>query len=322
MEQQKLAEQKNEVVIVGTLKSHDFEVKVSKKGKTYISGNAKIEVFENNQLNVLTVSVYATAGNKIYDGLVTVMNEYKTTEKEIEITKDENAKGERVRVRGSIDLEEYISNDEIKRYNKIKGVFFNRLKNPEQDSAKALIDVNISSIVPVNNTEGLPTGELKVDGFTVGYNEKIIPFLKLLVGPNLAPAFQAYYRPFTTASLSIRLQNYAVEKEQKPTMATQTAFGESYSDIGDRVAYDYVNDYLIVGGENPYMDFRNLTPEQHEKAAMKRKLAIDSLSDGYDSAAPAQDFKQGFDAAPGQAPIDVESQLPFDMPQDQGMPNF
>lgn len=330
--EQTLKEQVNQVELVGTLKSHDIAVKASKKdGSLYISGKAKVEVVEGGNTNVITVSVFAKEGNKIYDGLQTVINEYKTTEELIETTGDKNAKGERIRVRGEIALEEYVSTrtEKLTSFNQVRGVFFNRIKETDEafnapDYTKVLVEVNISAIKPRINKQGLPSGELTVEGFTVGYNQKIIPIYDLVVGQELAQAFKAYYRPQTTAKLSMRLENYAVAQEpaQQP-MNTTAAFGQSFDDINERVVYDYVNDFRLVGGDNPYTDFRALTPEQHEMAQKLRQQAIDSLGNpkpqttGFTEGFGGQDQKQSQEQIDQQMPFNDTKQTPFNT-----TPNF
>lgn len=331
--EQKLKEQVNQVELVGTLKSHNMEVRASKTdGSLYISGKARVEVIEEGNTNVITVSVFAKEGNKIFDGLQTVINEYVTTEQAVEKTGDQNAKGERIKVRGSLALEEYISTktEKITSFNQVRGVFFNRIKPTDEafsapDYTKGLVELNIVSITPKADATGIPTGELTVKAFSVGYNERIIPFDDLVVGVDLAAAFQAYFRPNTTAKLSLRIVNYAVAKEEVAPAITTAAFGQSFDDINERVVYDYVNHIRIVGGDNPYTDFRALTPEQFETAARLRQTAIDSLGT---PAAATTGFTQGFGGTQQQSPhtqTAVDNNLPFNNTAPfgtTGTPNF
>ena len=120
---------------------------------------------------------------KLYKGVMTMMEEYKSIDKHGE----ENA--DRIRVTGEVELEEYYGKQdkELRSFNKVKGVFFNRLDadSDSPDKAIASIEVVVKSFAPFADSE---TGEIlhhNVNCFTIGYGERIVELKKLLFLINL-----------------------------------------------------------------------------------------------------------------------------------------
>ena len=293
-----LEQLKNNVEVIGTLKSLSLEEKTSKNNKEMIIGNVVVEVKDGDKVNNVFMNVLqmkfkkdGVTVQKPFTALQTVMNEYKT----IDDHGRENA--DVVRITGQYDVNEYYTEEgEFRSRKQLRTQFFNRL-NDKEVAQKALvsIDLVVKSIQDEVDSDGLVTGRLKVNGFNVGYNGKYIPLDDLIVNEDLAQPFRQLYFEGTTGLVTIQVNNYAeieiVEVEQPAH-----GFG-STEKVEDKIVNNYVNEYVIIGGDIPYNGTSELLPEDIEEAEKARKVDLQAMKSnmsapaqptGFGSKAPAQ----------------------------------
>lgn len=297
----------NNVEIVGTLKSKDLEVKTSQAGNKYMSGKIVVASKFDGKIQEQVVKIFIMAKSKLFKGIETVMNEYKTIEK------DGYEAADRIKVTGELKLNEYYNNQgNLNSYNEIKGVFFNRLDatNDQPDKAIASIETIIKSFVEKLDKDQLPTGEYVVNGFTVGWGNEVIELRNCIVGPDLAQAFIDLYPSGTTGRLSFKLNNYVEVKEEEEVPAVISHGFGSTETVESRTIDNYVNNIEIIGGDMPFFGTKEYTPEEIENAQQVRNLALQTLS------SPAPETPQtntGFgQGAPGSSPIN-DNQMPAGM---------
>jgi hypothetical protein len=182
----KLPQLANSVEIVGTLKSMDLAIKESKNKKNYVKGKVTVLVREADKVHEHEIDIFQMESSKLFKGIKTMMNEYKSID-----THGEEA--DRIRVTGEVEINEYYNKeDELKSFNQIKGVFFNRLDetNDTEDKAVAVIEVVVKGFTPKVIEE---TGEIEhytVNAFTIGYGEKIVELKRAIISDELAGPMQ------------------------------------------------------------------------------------------------------------------------------------
>lgn len=267
-----LREMINNVEIVGTIKNIDLRTGVSSAGKDYIGGKVDVEVREKDKINVITVRVFSLKlkrdGNEngLYKGYKTVMDEYH--------------EGDKVRVTGSLRLEEYYTQQgSLTSYNSVSALFFNRIDEGQDFKPKALatIEMVVEGFEQELDKEQLPSGRLEVEGFTVGYNGTIIPLRNMVISEQLGETFKSMYYPGTTGKITLKINNYAEVEDDEQQAETPTGFG-STERVESNVVVNYVNNLEIIGGDLPYNDgAREYTPEMIEQAKKNRALAVQEL---------------------------------------------
>lgn len=277
------------VEIVGTLKSLDLEISQAKNGKNagknFVKGKVVVSSEHDNKVHEHQISVFQMETSKLYKGVMTMMEQYKTIEKHGE-------EADRIRVTGEIELEEYYGKQdkELRSFNKIKGVFFNRLDadTDAADKAIASAEVVVKSFSPYADSE---TGEIlhhNVKCFTIGYGERIVEIKKAIVSDELAGPMENLYQPGTTGRLTFKINNYA-EKQEKENVEEAVSmthgFGSEEKPEENRVFTKYVNNYEITGGDLPLEEPRALTPEQIKDAERKLALAREELKQAAESQA-------------------------------------
>lgn len=72
MENKELRQLQNNVQVIGTLKSKDLEVKTSKKGNKYMSGNLVVLSKFDNHVQEIKISVFMMESSKLFKGIETV----------------------------------------------------------------------------------------------------------------------------------------------------------------------------------------------------------------------------------------------------------
>lgn len=247
-----LKQGKNEVEIIGLMKSIDFEKKEinGQNGKREaITGNAVVEVVDGDKVNNIRVEVFAFqltkngSVSKLYTGLQTVSDDYKT------IDKDGREQADMVRVQGQLSGNIYASNDEINEGTRVQGRFFNRVddKSTEQ-SALAQVQMFINGISDKMDSDGMPTGTKKVDGYFVEYGNRIGRVVDLIVEGELADQFDEMFAKGDTAELTMKIQAFADKVSVKPT----NGFGVQ-KNIGGG---SFTRNFEIIGGSEPYQDER------------------------------------------------------------------
>lgn len=272
-----LRQLQNTVEIVGTLKSKDLEVKTSRAGNQYMSGKLVVESVFDNKVQEQVVKVMVMATSKLFKGIETVKNEYKT----IEADGRENA--DRVRITGELKINRYYGQDgALREFNEIKGVFYNRLdpSNDQPDKAIASIEVIVDGFNPVLDKEQLPTGEYNVTAFTVGWGNDVIDLKKLTIGAELAQPFMDLYTPGSTGRMNFKLNNYVVVQENTNAAATH-GFGSKETAGG--TIEKYVSNIEIIGGDIPYFQQKEYTFEEIETAKKVKALVMQSLEKPSDT---------------------------------------
>lgn len=309
-----LRQLQNTVEIVGTLKSKELQVKVSKKGNQYITGKLVVQSKFDNKINEISVKVFIMATSKLFKGAETVMNEYKSIE-------SHGAEADRVRITGELDLNEYYNGQgKLVQFNEVKGVFFNRLDmtNDQPDKAIASIETVVEEFTPILDSSQLPTGDYKVKGFTVAWGNNVIELQNAVVSSELAQMFMSLYTPNTTGRLTYKINNYVEIKENEAPAQTAThGFGSTETVEANEIK-NYVSNIEVIGGDQPFFGTKEYTPQEIEIAHQVRSLKLIELQAPAAPTPPVTNtgFGQG---AP--TPQQIENQLPTGMGNNE-MPDF
>jgi hypothetical protein len=266
MNQTQLRQLQNNVEVIGTLKSKELEVKTSMAGKDFMSGKLVVQSTIDNKINEQVIKIFIMESSKLFKGIETVKNEYKT------INQDGIENADRIKVKGSLKLNEYYNNQgDLVQFNEVRGMIFNRLdkNDTQQDKAVASIETVVESFVEKLDSDQLPTGEYNVNGFTVGWNSEIIDLKDTFIGKDLVQTFMNLYHPDSTGRLSFKLNSYSEEVQQARTVG----FGTTV-DIKDTFesTKKYVSNIEIIGGDMPFFNTKEYTPEEIESAKQSRTL--------------------------------------------------
>lgn len=266
-----LHESSNDVEVIGKIKKIELEEKLSKTGRAMIIGYVDVEVEKDDKVNNIRCKVFSFKLKKdghmngLYKGYKTVADEYQV--------------GDLVRVTGQITSNEYYKQGTLVQFNEVKAVFFNRLEEEANHKALATLDMVIEGMVSEIDENGVPTGYMEVDAFSIGYNGTVIPLHNLKIGPELAPQFQGMYIPGSTGKITFSINNYAQLEKQEVETQAQPGFGTQERVEADIIT-NYVNNYEIIGGDLPYTDgVNNYTPQEIEQAHKNRELALQQLKD-------------------------------------------
>lgn len=254
-----LKEMRNDIEVVGRLKSHTLKEVVTAKGNEAVMGRVVIEVIDGDNINNIQLSSYAGKINrkgevsKLFKSLLTVATEYKT------IDVDGYDEADMVSVTGNITINDYKRDDVLVTTNQNRSLFFNRLtdKNVEQH-AIAKVDVVVENFIDELDAEGIPTGNFKVKGMTAGYGSKIIPLKNMIIkektskGADLAQTFKDLYIDGSTGTLTLKLNNHP-DKTSKDEFATleQVGFGEEV-ELESELYGNFINNIEIIGGTLPF----------------------------------------------------------------------
>lgn len=273
-ENQELRQLQNAVEIVGTLKSKDLEVKVSRAGNPYMAGSLTVMSKINDVINEQVVKVFIMQSSKLFKGIETVMNEYKSIE---EVNSSHEA--DKIRVSGELALEEYYNRDgNLVQYNSVKGVFFSRVDETVEDKSIATIETVVTKFEDEKDLDGLPTGVKKVEGFTVAWGNEVVLLKNAIVNEDLANTMQDLYSPGSTGRLTFQLNNYVeVDKqEEEPEASSNHGFGSTQA-VESNVAKKYVNNLQIIGGDVPYLDSKEYTQSEIDLVHQVRELKLQNL---------------------------------------------
>lgn len=286
---------KNTVDVIGRVKEVNLELGTTRDGKENIKGNVVVLVEENvngePRSHDIRVRVYSNKFkrdnniNGLYTGYETVMNEYKSIA-DVGDKKDADL----VHVQGSLELNEYISQDGTKRSsNQVSGKFFNRItaddvKKRRGPKAVATVEAVVEGIKDELDQDGLPSGSKKLLAFNVDFfgelrenSKPIIPF-EAIVPENLADAFDDLYDTGDTGKFSLKINNYAEEATEEDV---QEVSGFGSTEGLSEVKRNFVNNLEVIGGTEAYQEPRAYNDEQIEEAKQFRQKAIDSLESGY-----------------------------------------
>lgn len=286
---------KNTVDVIGRVKEVNLELGTTRDGKENIKGNVVVLVEENvngeARSHDIRVRVYSNKFkrdgniNGLYTGYETVMNEYKSI-----ADVGDKKEADLVHVQGSLELNEYISQDGTKRSsNQVNGKFFNRIttddvKKRRGPKAVATVEAVVEGIKDELDQDGLPSGNKKLSAFNVDFfgelrenSKPVIPF-EAIVPENLADAFDDLYDTGDTGKFSLKINNYAEEATEEDV---QEVSGFGSTEGLSEVKRNFVNNLEVIGGTEAYQEPRAYNDEQIAEAKQFRQKAIDALESGY-----------------------------------------
>ena len=286
---------KNTVDVIGRVKEVNLELGTTRDGKENIKGNVVVLVEESvngeARSHDIRVRVYSNKFkrdgniNGLYTGYETVMNEYKSI-----ADVGDKKEADLVHVQGSLELNEYISQDGTKRSsNQVSGKFFNRIttddvKKRRGPKAVATVEAVVEGIKDELDQDGLPSGNKKLSAFNVDFfgelrenSKPVIPF-EAIVPENLADAFDDLYDTGDTGKISLKINNYAEEATEEDV---QEVSGFGSTEGLSEVKRNFVNNLEVIGGTEAYQEPRAYNDEQIEEAKQFRQKAIDALESGY-----------------------------------------
>ena len=286
---------KNTVDVIGRVKEVNLELGTTRDGKENIKGNVVVLVEESvngeTRSHDIRVRVYSNKFkrdgniNGLYTGYETVMNEYKSI-----ADVGDKKEADLVHVQGSLELNEYISQDGTKRSsNQVNAKFFNRIttddvKKRRGPKAVATVEAVVEGIKDELDQDGLPSGNKKLSAFNVDFfgelrenSKPVIPF-EAIVPENLADAFDDLYDTGDTGKFSLKINNYAEEATEEDV---QEISGFGSTEGLSEVKRNFVNNLEVIGGTEAYQEPRAYNDEQIEEAKQFRQKAIDALEDSY-----------------------------------------
>lgn len=299
-----MRECKNQMTIVGTLKSKKVETGTSKGGHPYISMELVVVSKDGDKIHENRVSFWAKESSKLAKGYHTVKEEYKSIEQDGEEAAD------RIKITGSIEMNEYVSKDgELKTFNNLKGVFVERVTDPnmKDEAGVALECVVLGYKDELDKKTQTMTGRKEVLIYTVGYNSAIHELKNVFVSADLSQQFVKLYSLNSTGRLFIKINNYVelLEPEEKVDAAKTLGFGSQLDNMPEDISKNYVNELLIIGGDMPSVankftmeeitEMKKLrTLAQQEKIAAKPvpETAPNGFGSGFDG---IQHEQGGFD---------------------------
>lgn len=305
-----MRECQNSISLIGRVKS-----KTVKRGAIEGVPTISLELViqskkDENKINETKVNFFAKNSSKLYGG-------YETLAKELR-TDAENGIGERVRVSGSIGMNEFISQTgEFISRNKVRGIFCNRLPETDTtpDSAGLVIECVITGIAD-EMKDGRLTGRKNIQALSVGYNDSVVELKNLVVGQNLATQFAQIYGVGTTGKLFVEMNNYAlIGGETSNKQEVKAGFGQTLNVMPD-IVKEYVNNLEVVGGDMPNVatsyngqDIQEI--QRLRNVAIQKVMSTPSKPQNQNQA--PNGFGNGFGATPSLndfAPLS-DSEMPF-----------
>lgn len=282
----KLKEMNNHANIVGTLKTKQKFEGTDKNGNAYITGNLTIRVNDGEHNNDIRVNLYAKESMSFYKSLTKVFNEYKALD---DIARDVDGnpleQATRMMVATQYDIRDAMSQDLEKEYlnTQLRSKFTITRDGLDNipDEAYLTMDTVIESFTPIE-VDGQPTGKYNVNGFTVGYNSRVIPLKNFVVGGDLANSFMGLYQNNSTGSITYQIKSYADTTEvklEKPVAAH--GFGSTKKVEEVKVFDKTVEEFIAIGGDVPFYDEQKLTDDEIKEAKRLRKLQKESALDYY-----------------------------------------
>lgn len=242
----------NEVVVTGVLVENNLEYRdfdVYKDGaptgdkRKAVAGDLVIRTGENENHTVRLRQYETTnagAANKLYAGLVTIMND---TVSIADTEKNPDAKPSRLKVVGELKLNEYAGQDgEIRSFPSIQGTFVNRLPEDDTTEDKAEFDVEgmVGKVIDEFDRSGVEeTGRKKVALLIPLYNS-VIP-VDFVVDAGKGADYIG--ENFVNGS-SVRIYGEMVNFRKVTTKEVEMGFGENK--VEETVTF--VNELLIKGG--------------------------------------------------------------------------
>ena len=225
------------VTVAGIVSDKKLEMK-TENGVRTIEGTITIKTSDTNfvQMRVRCADKKKDGTeNKTFTGVMTVMNEYKSSA-------DNGAdEADRVRTSGQINL--FRSNNNGNEIVSYTSNFFNRIK-PNQDyepKAEFEVEMYIKTLVPEMNKDGEETGRYKIVGWIPTFNG--IEPLELFVPEELADVVSNTYEPKQTA----RFYGEIVQNVTYETIERPMAFG-----VKKETKANFINELVVTGGSPAY----------------------------------------------------------------------
>ena len=264
----------NNMVVVGKLKSKEVKYGTAQDGTGTISVALKVLTTEKvsdteERVHENTIRLWAKQTSKLYTSYSTVANEYKT----IDANGENNA--DVVRITGSLEMNEYVKDAELKTMNNLRGVFVNRVNDPATAVQEVGAEVECVMLGASDEIkDGKPTGRKKVQLMSVGYGSRIHELQDVYVEANLASDFVRMYAVGSTAKFVFKVNKYAVaKKETAPQASMALGFGSGLSNTFGGVVNEYVNEVIIVGATAPYVEGVKYSNEQIAEIRKLREMA-------------------------------------------------
>lgn len=289
-----LREAKNVVTMEGLLLEKEVNHGTTDGGKEYLRVRLVIGTAENEQHEVNLFQNKLTRDGKengLYDGLLTVANDYKAV---ADVGKEE---ADRVRIEpptndrfnnGVIQMNDYVGQDGVLRsFPRLSATFVNRIDKGEEMNPHAKFEteavVNNVTEEIVNDEE---TGRAKLSAYIPLYGGRVIPF-EYVVNEDGADYVLDNYEKGDTVFVYGNITNV---REVKETV-TQGAFGAD----NKSVTYNYIREYEIIGGTDPYDEDDNKAydVELIKKALVERETYLEGLKEKHKSKKSSSGARKG-----------------------------
>ena len=265
MKETNLRQANTNVTVEGLVSEIALEEKKGERGNS-ITGSITVKTSDVNfvRLSVMS-SEYKTNGepNTVYPGIKTVMDEYKS------INKDGEEEADYVNVKGQLNMyHNYQRGTDDMGY---RGSYFNRRPRIEEydeeteTGPRATFDVEvfIQTINPEMGHDGDETGRLLIKGWVPTYNG--IEPITLVAPEEIANDIDSIFSPGQTVKFYGDLVNNRIEtKVEIPVVIGKPK-------IERRVSYK--NELVITGASEPYEEGGEVEPYKPEviRAAIKER---------------------------------------------------
>lgn len=289
----------NALTVVGTLAETSLELGTDSNNNEIIKGAIRIQVKQNDKVNVITMNVYNRkftkkgTENKLYAGIKKVMEEYVS----LQDTNGDEEKADRVSVNGDLSYNVYSPDgDVVNESNRFRATTLHRVNDKKdlEDGAFGQIPAVIESYEEELDSEDNPTGLYKVKALTVGYNGRVSRIMDLKVKDDLIGDMQGFFPEGSTGMLYYNILNYVVVKKQNVDNDGGGSFGQIHEVVQTN---SYVRQLLVTGGKPLDNSDLDLSEEQvqkaHEELRKQRTEAI-SRSNGQASAPAQSGARSGF----------------------------
>jgi hypothetical protein len=256
----------NKISLEGVLKEKDLEIKTSADGKKYIGGSVTIETGENQELKVRVFSFEKTkkgTDNKVYKGLVTVMDEYTSQAEDAD-----NA--DKVRINGAEFRDNSFSiAGQLKEGVQISANFINRVKGEFKPKANFEVEIFYTKITPELDNEQEETGRMIIGGYIVGYGGNITP-IEFVSTKEAGDYIESNFETKATGTLAGKIVSTVERKVEK-----KEGFGKAR--VEETVKFK--KEYLVTGGDDQLDedDPKAYKIEDIKKAIKERENYLESL---------------------------------------------
>ena len=289
----------NALTVVGTLAETSLELGTDSNNNEIIKGSIRVQVKQNDKVNVITLNVYNRkltkkgTENKLYAGMRTVMEEYVS----LQDTNGDEEKADRVSVNGDLSYNVYSPDGQtVNESNRFRATTLRRVNDKKdlKDGAFGQIPAVIESYEEELDSEDKPTGLYKVKALTVGYGGRVSRIMDLKVKDDLIGDMQGFFPEGSTGMLYYNILNYVVVKKQNVDNDGGGSFGQIHEVVQTN---SYVRQLLVTGGKPLDNSDLDLSEEQvqkaHEELRKQRTEAI-SRSNGQASAPAQSSSRSGF----------------------------